>query len=62
MKFISYLFYTIITISIVWFLDFVTPENAFDFFGIGSYILRMIGLFTISNKIYNEIYSNNTKE
>lgn len=58
MKFVLYLLCAIAIISMVWFLDFVTPENAFDFFGIGSYILRMIGLFAIFNKIYNTIYSN----
>lgn len=58
MKFVLYLLSAIAICSMVWFLDFVTPENAFDFFGIGSYILRMIGLFTIANKIYNAIYSN----
>ena len=58
MKFVLYLLSAIAICFMVWFLDFVTPENAFDFFGIGSYILRMVGLFTIANKIYNAIYSN----
>lgn len=61
MKFVLYSLCAIAIISMVWLLDFVSPENAFDFFGFGSYILRMVGLLTIFNKIYNAIYSNNIK-
>ena len=58
MKFVLYSLCAIAILSIVWFLDFVTPENAFAFLGIGSYILRMIGLLAVFCKIYNTIYSN----
>ena len=62
MKFVLYSLCAIAILSMVWFLDFVTPENAFAHLGFGSYILRMIGLFATFNKIYNTIYSNNIKE
>ena len=62
MKFVLYLLCSMAIVFMVQFLDYISPENAFAYLGIGSYILRMIGLITVCKKIYNAIYSNNIKE
>ena len=51
MKTVLYFLCMMAIIFIVFFLDLITPENAF-----GSYILRMVGFITIINKVHDAIY------